>query len=320
MSGFMWLNDTVGYSIGGASVSDEGTIQLAGDLGGVSSIPKVLKINGTTIPAGGSLTTGQTLLVSGSGALSYGALDLSNTSAITGTLPVANLPDASTSAKGIVKLASDLGGTALLPSVLKINGTSITSSPSANQVIVASSSSASSWAQIVDANISASAAIAGTKLAYSDASSPTLGSTTIQGAVDAIKTQAVATSIQRLTQNITTSNLQDAGATASASFNIGSVLPANSRVLGVEVQVTQILAGGLLVVAVVTVKGGADTAGSLLASSTLLTTGYYGGVGTNPYLTRGGQQLTATVTLTGALFNALSSGAFTINVFYAIIS
>lgn len=321
MSGFIWLDvvDESGGTIVDATPSAKGVIKLTNDLGGDADHPAVSKINGASIPAAGTLTSGQVLSVSGSSALTYSTLDLTNNNTFSGILPSGHLPSASTSASGIVQLSGDLGGTTNTPSVLKINGTSVAASPSTNQVLIASGSTTSSWSQIADANIASGAAIAASKLAYSDSNTPVLSATTVQGAIDAIKTVAVATSIQRQSQNVTTANLQAAGAVLTSSFNIGAALPANARVLGVEVNVTQILAGIGLSVAVVTVQGPGDLVGSLVASSTLLTTGLYGGTGTNQYLSRGGQQLTATVTLTGAFLSALTGGAFTVNVFYAVV-
>lgn len=321
MSGFIWLDvvDESGGSIVDATPSTKGVIKLTSDLSGDADNPTVSKINGANVPMAGSLTIGQILKVSGSSAITYGALDLSNINSVTGVLPNTNLSDATTISKGIIELSGDLGGTAGVPSVLKINGTSIASSPSTNQVLIALGTTSSSWSQITDANIASNAAIVASKLFYSDSISPTLSATTVQTAIDAIKTIAVATAIQRLSQNVTTANLQAAGAILTSSFNIGSVLPANARVLGVEINVTQILAGLGLSVALITVQGSGDTVGSLLASNTLLTTGLYGGTGTNQYLSRSGQQLVATVTLTGAFLSTITSGSFTVNVFYAVV-
>lgn len=53
--------------------------------------------------------------------------------------------DATTSAKGIVQLAGDLGGTAASPSVLKVAGVTISGTPTAGQVPTASSGTAAAW-------------------------------------------------------------------------------------------------------------------------------------------------------------------------------
>lgn len=63
-----------------------GIVKLAGDLGGTDLLPKVLLINGSSVPAGGSLTTGNVLQVSGSSSLTYAAINLANTNSVTGTL------------------------------------------------------------------------------------------------------------------------------------------------------------------------------------------------------------------------------------------
>lgn len=58
-----------------ATVSIQGTVQLAGDFngaGGNAVTPRTSGINGATVPAAGVLTTSQVLQVSGSAALSYG--------------------------------------------------------------------------------------------------------------------------------------------------------------------------------------------------------------------------------------------------------
>ena len=57
-----------------------------------------------------------------------------------------SVADATTSVKGIVQLAGDLGGSAASPSVLKVHGVTISGTPSNGQVITASSSSAAAWA------------------------------------------------------------------------------------------------------------------------------------------------------------------------------
>lgn len=55
-------------------------------------------------------------------------------------------PDATTTAKGVVQLAGDLGGTAAAPSVLKVNGVTVSGTPTNGQVITASSGTAAAWA------------------------------------------------------------------------------------------------------------------------------------------------------------------------------
>jgi len=68
------------------------TVVVGGDLTSTSNIAQtVSKINGSSVPAGGSLTTGNGLYVTGPSALGYSALNLQGgTGWVTGTLPVAN--------------------------------------------------------------------------------------------------------------------------------------------------------------------------------------------------------------------------------------
>lgn len=65
---------------------------LGGDATYASHNLTVAAINGSTVPAGGALTTGNVLQVSGSSALTYGAVNLAGGGgSVTGLLPVANV-------------------------------------------------------------------------------------------------------------------------------------------------------------------------------------------------------------------------------------
>lgn len=55
------------------------------------------------------------------------------------------LPSATTGAQGVVQLAGDLGGTAASPSVLKVNGTSVPTTPTTGQVLTATSGTSATW-------------------------------------------------------------------------------------------------------------------------------------------------------------------------------
>ena len=68
-----------------------GAVSLTGDVSGTTSASVVEKINGATAPAAGALTTGNVLKVTGTSALSYGAVNLAGGSNhVTGTLPIGN--------------------------------------------------------------------------------------------------------------------------------------------------------------------------------------------------------------------------------------
>jgi hypothetical protein len=89
------------------------TITLAGDATGSYAANTVAKINGATVPAGGALTTGNVLQVTGASALSYSALNLAGGAGyVTGTLPVGNLPS----------MGGDVTGTIAASVVAKVNG------------------------------------------------------------------------------------------------------------------------------------------------------------------------------------------------------
>lgn len=120
VSGILGVNN-----LPNATTLAKGIIQLTNDIGGTSEAPTVIKLNGSSIPVGGSLNVGQILKASGSSSLEYGPLDLNNSNSITGILSNSHLPDATTLAKGIIKLSNDLGGDATDPIVKKINGASV---------------------------------------------------------------------------------------------------------------------------------------------------------------------------------------------------
>jgi hypothetical protein len=105
--------------------------------------------------------------------------------------------------------------------------------------------------------------------------------------------------------------------TSGTAFNVGPVLPANARVLSTAVNVITVLAGNTS--DVITLQGGTDAAGTLIASTTVFTgaAAIIQTPGSNPYATRGGTQLKATITGGTALSN-LTTGHLSIDVFYSI--
>lgn len=137
-----------------ATTTAKGLIQLAGDLGGTAALPTVPGLAtkaaaattiaaGTGLTGGGDLSANRTLAVSfgtttgtvaaGNDARITGAEQAANKGAIngyasldnTGKVPSAQLPtaaDATTTAKGAIQLAGDLGGTASAPTVPGLAG------------------------------------------------------------------------------------------------------------------------------------------------------------------------------------------------------
>jgi hypothetical protein len=142
-----------------------------GDLSGTYPNPGVANIHGASVPASGSLITGNVLQVSGSAALTYAPINLAGGSNyVTGTLPSTNLPVATTSALGIIELTGDLGGTDTSPSVLAIHGTTVPATPTAGQTLVATSGTTATWELLPVASLSPGSS---TQILLMDSSTPT---------------------------------------------------------------------------------------------------------------------------------------------------
>lgn len=130
------------------------TTTLAGDVTGPIGSNTVVKINGASVPVSGSLTTGNVLQVSGSSALSYGAVNLAGgANFVTGVLPAGNQANQS--------MGGDVTGTTGSSTVAKIQGNTVTSGAlTKGQFFVASSTS--NWAATtLSGDISESATTAG---------------------------------------------------------------------------------------------------------------------------------------------------------------
>jgi hypothetical protein len=100
-----------------------------GNLSGTYPNPVVAAIHGSSVPAGGSLTTGNTLYASGSSSLSYGALNLAGGAGyVSGTLPSAN--------QVAQTMGGDVSGTTTSATVIKLQGHAISATaPTSNQVL-----------------------------------------------------------------------------------------------------------------------------------------------------------------------------------------
>jgi hypothetical protein len=119
---------------------------------------------------------------------------------------------------GSFTAGGDLSGSSSSQTVIKINGTSVPAAPSANQMLVATSSTASIWSQIYDGYVSASAAIAGTKI------SPNFGS---QG----ITTTGSFSSGAATTTSLTTSLLNVSGKEIFTAISSPSVSNAGEGII-----------------------------------------------------------------------------------------
>ena len=105
-------------------------IAVGGDLSGTLPNPTVDKLDGATVPAAGSLTTGNVLQVSGSSALTYAPLNLAGGSNyVTGALP----------------LGGDVTGGHSANTVTKIQGRAVTATAPSDGYVLAWSTGSNNW-------------------------------------------------------------------------------------------------------------------------------------------------------------------------------
>jgi hypothetical protein len=123
---------------------------------------------------------------------------------------------------------------------------------------------------------------------------------------------------QRLTIDVPLATIQ--AQTSGVAFNLGAALPANARVSGTELNVIATVTGGTISACHSTVQGGTDAAGSLQGSTDVFTaTGTFDTAGSDPYESRGGQQLKMTLTSVGDTLAHATTGHLSVDVFYAIV-
>lgn len=178
-----------------------------GDLSGSYPNPTVAKVEGIVIS--GTPTSGQVLTATAAAAADW------------------QTPAAGFSAGG------DLSGTVSSQNVIKINGTSVPTSPSANQVLVATSGTAATWQLLANAEVSATAAIAGTKIAPAFGSqnistSGTLGAgaTTVTSIQDTTLSTGVVHSDS--SGNFTSSLVVNADVSSSAAITVSKLASGTS--------------------------------------------------------------------------------------------
>lgn len=97
--------------------------------------------------------------------------------------------DATSTTKGVVQLAGDLGGTASSPQVAKIQGIALSGTPTAGQVLTATSGTAASWATPASAPVSSVAGKTGAVVLMS----ADVGLGNVDNTSDATKNSATAT-------------------------------------------------------------------------------------------------------------------------------
>ncbi len=159
-------------------------------------------------------------------------------------------------------------------------------------------------------------------LAFSDASDAEGLADTIVVADAAAAAIAVlqAGILQKRTATIGFATVAAKGAVASGTFNVGAVLPANARIMGVELTGTAFAGGSVSAMALDV--GGTD-ADALVAAADAFTGAVFpkhGTAGINPNGNLSAQQLVATLTATDGLLNAITSGSVVVTVTFMVLA
>lgn len=117
--------------------------------------------------------------------------------------------------------------------------------------------------------------------------------------------------------NMNVAAIKAAGAVTTFQYTLVT-LPNPGKLLRIEVLVNTILAGTGLSTSLLTLEGGSDAVGSLVGSVSTQTTGYKAGGASNPYISRDGQALKMSLTITGGTLklSGLTAGDITVNYWY----
>jgi hypothetical protein len=149
--------------------------------------------------------------------------------------------------------------------------------------------------------------------------------TNVEAALAEVKTLADAgMTVQKRTVTVGHADLTDAD--GSQTVNIGAVLPANSRIIGVDIRALTAFSGGTNSAIAVDIGTSGDV-DALVDGADLFAAAVDGGPATMPKGVRpnktfatAGAQLTATFLATGDTLLALTAGAVTIDVLFAVLA
>jgi hypothetical protein len=211
----------VGTGVPDATTNAAGKVKLAGDLAGTASSPTV---PGLLLKADIASPTFTGTPTAPTPATTDNSTQIATTAFVQNKVNAGTVNDATNTAKGIIKLVGDLGGTADLPTIDKIQGKSVSiSNPTSGQVLTYDGTS---WANVA-ANASYSLTMA---------SSSTLGGIKVGNNLS-IDGSGV------LSANIDAANISGTVAVAKGGTGLSS-LTANNVLLGNGASALQVVAPG----------------------------------------------------------------------------